>query len=127
MEIEIFATKAELGQAAAGWAAEGIREALSQRGTARIILATGVCQYEVLSALLEEAGIAWDRVTVFHLDEYIGLPVSHPASFRKYLQERFSSHLPQLGAFHFVQGDAPDPLAECQRLNALILQAPVDV
>ncbi len=127
MDIEIFETKAELGRAAAGWAAQSIRQALERQGTARLILATGMSQFEVLNALLAAPGIAWEHISIFHLDEYIRLPETHPASFRKYLKERFTSRLPKLGVFHAVLGDAPDPQAECQRLGSLIRQAPVDV
>ena len=90
------------------------------------MLATGASQFEMLASLVEQPGIDWPRVTAFHLDEYIGLPETHPASFRKYLRERFVSRVP-VGQFHYVRGDAPDPLDECRRLGELIGAAPVDV
>jgi glucosamine-6-phosphate deaminase len=126
VEILISPNKQELGLHAAAWAADGLRAALAARGEARLVLATGASQFEMLASLVEQPGIYWPRVTAFHLDEYIGLPETHPASFRKYLRERFISCVP-VGQFHAVHGDAPDPLTECRRLGELIGAAPVDV
>ncbi len=126
MQLHIFPNKVEMGAAAAAQAAAGLRAALDARGAARLVLATGASQFEMLAALVAQPGIDWARVTCFHLDEYVGLPENHPASFRRYLRERFASQLP-LKEFHYVQGDAPDPRAECRRLSALIAAAPVDV
>ncbi len=119
MELNIFKTKAEVGVAAAHVTASLIEGALARNGQAAIILATGMSQFEMLAELLT-LGIDWSRVTAFHLDEYIGLPASHPASFRRYLKERFVDHAPTLKAFHYVNGENPDPQAECRRLGALI-------
>lgn len=127
MEYFVCATKEELGQRAADRGAEAIRRALSQRGGANIIVATGASQFEMLAALTKQWGIDWSCVTAFHLDEYIGMPMTHPASFRKYLKERFVDRLPQrLAAFHYIDGET-DPAAECRRLGQLIGQCPIDV
>ena len=81
----------------------------------------------MLEALLEEKDIAWEKITFFHLDEYVGLPITHPASFRKYLWERFQSRLPRpVKAFHYVSGDG-NPEGECARLGAIIAEKPIDV
>jgi glucosamine-6-phosphate deaminase len=80
----------------------------------------------VLKALSAASDADWSKVTGFHLDEYIGLPASHPASFRRYLKERFVDRVP-LAQFHYVNGDAPDSQAECQRLGALIAPQTIDV
>ena len=94
-----------------------IRDAIALRGRASIIVATGVSQFEMLSALVHLPGIDWGAVTAFHLDEYIGLPITHPASFRKYLLERFIAKLPEpLATFHAINGE-DDPARECQRLR----------
>lgn len=124
MEIVIATDKQELGQKAAGRGAKFIMRAIEKRGTANIILATGASQFEMLEALLQ-ASVDWSKVTAFHLDEYIGLPATHPASFRKYLKERFADKV-NLKAFHYVDGQA-DPEQECQRLENLIQQHPIDV
>src|SRR6059058_167907 len=88
MVIKIYDDKISLGRAAAEQAAVSLRNAIEDRGGARIIAATGASQFEFLDALTAMPKIEWRRVEMFHLDEYIGLPVAHPASFRKYLRER---------------------------------------
>ena len=121
-------TREENGIAAAKVGAAAIRKAIAAKGHANVIVATGASQFEMLQQLVQEPEIAWNRVTCFHLDEYVGMPVTHGASFRKYLWERFVSKLPvPLKAFHYVDGDAADPKAECRRLGELIKAAPIDV
>jgi glucosamine-6-phosphate deaminase len=127
MKVFIANSKKEMGQAAAETGAELIRRALKKRGPANIIVATGASQFEMLASLVKQPNVAWNRVTAFHLDEYVGLPIAHPASFRKYLWERFVSQLPlPLEAFHYVNADE-NPKAECDRLSKLIAQHPIDV
>jgi glucosamine-6-phosphate deaminase len=126
MDIRIFDTKRELGQAAADRAAAAIGEAIARTGEARVIAATGASQFEFLDALTAARGIDWGRVDMFHLDEYVGLPDTHPASFRLYLRERIVEKV-KPRAFHFLAGDAADPAAECRRVGALLNRAPVDV
>lgn len=126
MKVEVFVNKNELGEAAAREAAGIIREAIAARGLARVVAATGASQFEFLDALAREGGIDWGKVTFFHLDEYVGLPESHPASFRKYLRERLAERV-RPGAFHFIDGEAPDPRGECRRLGGLISQGEIDV
>ncbi|WP_046862863.1 glucosamine-6-phosphate deaminase [Microvirga massiliensis] len=120
MLVEILPDKETLGLQAASDGANAIRGALADRGECTIVVATGASQFEMLDALVREPGIDWSRVTAFHLDEYVGLPTSHPASFRKYLQDRFVSRIPSLGRFVPVQGDAADLDAELDRLNHLL-------
>jgi glucosamine-6-phosphate deaminase len=124
MEILISPTKVELGKQAALRGAEFVRKAISQRGFANIIVATGASQFEMLAELVKQ-DIDWKVVTAFHLDEYIGLPETHPASFRKYLKERFASLVP-LKEFNYVNGEK-DPSGECKRLGKKILDFPIDV
>src|SRR5207237_8424938 len=92
MVIKIYEDKISLGQAAAEQAAISLRSAIQNNGRARIIAATGASQFEFLDALTAMPGIDWPRVEIFHLDEYIGLPSAHPASFRKYLHGRLIWH-----------------------------------
>jgi glucosamine-6-phosphate deaminase len=127
METRILETKGMMGQAAAQAAATGIRSAIAQRGQANLILATGASQFEMLESLVTAEDIDWSKVVMFHLDEYIGLGPEHPASFRKYLHERFVQKVDNLKAAHFVNGDAEDPAQECRRLGALIQAHPIDV
>jgi glucosamine-6-phosphate deaminase len=126
MDILIFDSKPELGRAAADDAADSIKAAIAARGRAVIIAATGASQFEFFEALTARTDIDWSRVVGFHLDEYIGLPASHPASFRRYLAERLVDRV-RPGVFHFVHGDAADPAAECARLGAIISRHQVDV
>ncbi len=127
MDVIVSDTKEACGEAAAAHAARAIRAAIEQRGAAAIILATGASQFEMLAALVRAEGIDWPRVTCFHLDEYIGLPALHPASFRRYLKERFVDRLPAPpAAFHYVNGEADDPQAECRRLGNLIRAHTID-
>lgn len=127
IHIDLQPSKTALGAAAAAAGAKAISAAIGERGSANIVVATGMSQFELLAALVAQPGIDWSRVTAFHLDEYIGMPETHPASFRRYLTERFTSRLPDLRAFHFVRGDAADVDAEIERLDALIAAHPIDV
>ena len=127
MQIQTYDTPSEMGRAAALNGAALIKKALAEKGHAAIILATGSSQFEMLSVLAADPGIDWTKVTAFHLDEYIGLPESHPASFRKYLKERFVAKIPNFGRFVFVEGDAPDLDKELARLGDEITRSPIDV
>jgi glucosamine-6-phosphate deaminase len=125
VEIKIFETKVELGQAAARDAAKIINQAINERDAAYVIAATGASQFEFLDALAQEE-IHWTKVVFFHLDEYVGLPESHPASFRRYLKERVVSRIhPQ--TFHFLEGEADDVHKESRRVGDLITQQTIDV
>ena len=125
MEIKVFDTKSELGQAAAEDAAQIIKQAIDERDVAYVIAATGASQFEFLDSLAQEE-IDWTKVVFFHLDEYVGLSKSHPASFRRYLNERVVSRIhPQ--TFHFLDGEAHDVHEECRRVGNLIAQQTIDV
>lgn len=115
-----------MGSAAGIQAASAINAAIRQNGHAHIILATGTSQFETLQEILVHREIDWSRVTMFHLDEYTGIPVSHPASFRKYLTERFIEKVPDLHAAHLIDGEN-DPGLECERLAKLIRPITIDV
>jgi len=125
MKIEIYNTPHKLGVASGKKAAQLINEAIETNGTANIILATGTSQFETLKQLLSE-DIDWSKITMFHLDEYIDLPITHPASFRKYLQERFISKVPSLKAAYLINGET-DAQQECKRLGKLISQHSIAV
>jgi glucosamine-6-phosphate deaminase len=126
MDIRIFPDPQSLGKAAGADAARLIRAAIDANGTANIILATGTSQFETLTRLVKEKDIDWSRVSMFHLDEYIGLPVASPASFRKYLQERFLSKISPIKAAYLIDGET-NAEAECDRLGNLIAHHPIDV
>ena len=126
MKITIHDTSASASKAAAEAAGGILREAIQAKGQAVFVAATGNSQIEFLKLLTATPGIAWERTTLFHLDEYIGIPSSHPASFRRYLKERLTSRVP-VGSVHFIQGDAADLSAELARLNAAIAATAIDV
>jgi len=123
--IKVFNDKIQLGEAAAQQAADAIKRAISERGRARITAATGASQFEFLNALTKTPGIDWAKVEMFHLDEYVGLPITHPASFRKYLLERLIEPT-GLRNYHLLDGeDRPDEV--CKRVGEEISASPIDV
>lgn len=126
MNIFVTECKQELGKQAGKAAGDLIRKTLSEKGKANVILATGTSQFETLNQLILEENIDWSKITMFHLDEYIGMPVTHKASFRKYLKERFLDQVPALGAVHLINGEE-DAEAETIRLDELITNCPIDV
>jgi glucosamine-6-phosphate deaminase len=117
MKVIVHDNGDALGASAARQGAAAIAEALEQGGKATIIVATGASQFAMLERLVSY-DLDWAQVSVFHLDEYVGLQSSHPASFRRYLRERFVDRLPPLAEFVAVNGDSPDLEAELARLNA---------
>jgi len=126
MNIKITDNPVELGKVSAAAAVEGIINAIKEKGQANVILATGASQFETLKNLVEDTTIDWSKVVMFHLDEYIGLPETAPASFRKYLKERFLNLVSPLKASYLVNGET-DPEGECKRLNQIITDHPIDV
>jgi glucosamine-6-phosphate deaminase len=125
MRIEVFDDKVSLGKAAALQAAVAIRQAIAQKGRARIIAATGASQFEFLDALTKAPGVDWQNVEMFHLDEYIGIPIEHPASFRKYLLERLIQKT-GIEKYHLLDGEA-NPEDVCHKVGRALTDAPVDV
>jgi glucosamine-6-phosphate deaminase len=123
--LKVFADKIQLGEAAASQAAEAITTAISARGRARIIAATGASQFEFLNSLTKRPGVDWKRVEMFHLDEYTGLPITHPASFRKYLLERLIEPA-GIENYRFLDGET-DPVEVCRNVGEMINDAPIDV
>lgn len=126
MKVVVHEQPEGMARAAAEAAAGILSEAIARRGQAAFIAATGASQFGFLGHLVSLPGIAWERTTMFHLDEYVGMAVDHPASFRRYLRERLTCKVP-LGAVHFIAGDAPDLRAEVERLNGILAGTPIDV
>jgi glucosamine-6-phosphate deaminase len=126
MKVEIFEDANKLGAAAGKSAVEIIRNVIHEKGYANIILATGTSQFPVLEELTNCKDIDWSKVTMFHLDEYIGIPISHKASFRKYLMERFVDKVSALQNYHLINGEN-NPSEECKRLNQLIQDVEIDL
>jgi len=126
MLVKVFQDKASLGWAAAEQAATAIRRAIADRGRARIVAATAASQLEFLNALTIAPGIDWPQVEVFHLDEYIGLPITHPGSFRKMLMEQLVSRT-GIVQYHLLEGDAVDPAAVAREVGQQLASAPIDI
>ena len=125
LSVRVYQTKKELGEAAANLGERLINEAITMRGEAAIILATGASQFEFLQCFIKKT-IDWSRVTAFHLDEYIGIAPHHPASFRKYLCDRVFSQV-KMKEHHLIQGDRDNPQNECDRISKIFDQYRIDV
>lgn len=127
MDKFLFKTTQQLGRAAAENAKNIILNCLRQKNVANIILATGASQFETLANLTASREIDFSKITMFHLDEYIGLDENHPAGFRRYLKGRFVDKVKNLNAVHFINPDANSPQTECDRLAEIIKDHPIDV
>jgi glucosamine-6-phosphate deaminase len=126
MKIGIFETKDNMGKAAAEEAARILTKTIKEKGEATFIAATGASQFEFLENLTNISSIDWSKTTMFHLDEYIGISGTHPASFRKYLKERLINKV-HPGKVHLIKGDAKNPELECEHLDRIIKQNEIDV
>jgi len=126
IEVRILETKEEMGKAAAERAAGILKKAIKEKNEAVFVAATGASQFDFLEALTNITSVDWSKTIMFHLDEYIGIPESHPASFRKYLKERLIVKV-HPGLVYLINGDAGDPQLECERLNRIISKKQIDV
>ncbi|MGI8906290.1 MAG: glucosamine-6-phosphate deaminase [Candidatus Sumerlaeaceae bacterium] len=125
MKFKIFDDKLVMAEEAAAHAANILRTVIAEKGSARMIAATGASQFEFLDHLTAADRIDWNKVEMFHLDEYVGLPLSHPASFRKYLLERLI-HKAGISKYHLLDGEA-NPQQVCEDMAREINRAPIDV
>jgi glucosamine-6-phosphate deaminase len=125
MKEFVFVSKMEMARAAAEKAAELLKDAIARKGYAAFVAATGASQFEFLDLLASTPEVDWARTTMFHLDEYVGMPETHPASFRRYLKERLIDRV-HPGTVHLIRGEAGDPLEECQRLSRIIGEHEID-
>ena len=119
LEVEVHPDRDSMGRAAAAVVGARLRRQVEREGRASAIFASAPSQNEFLAALRQDPGIPWDRITAFHLDEYVGMDAAHPASFRRFLADRLFAHVP-VRAFHGLAGEAGDPAAECARYAALL-------
>jgi glucosamine-6-phosphate deaminase len=125
MKITIAPDRHGMGKAAADQAAAILRKCLAENGAARLVVATGSSQFEVLKALTSDPQLDWTRIDGFHLDEYIGLPSSHPASFCGYLKQRLVDRVP-IRSFFYLDGTR-DPETVCREASERIAERPIDV
>lgn len=126
LPVEIYPDRSALGRAAAERAATIIRAAVAEQGWANLIVATGTSQLAFYDALRQLAGIDWQAVRLFHMDEYVGLSPEHPGSLRRYLHDHLVDAV-RPAAFYGVAGDAPNPQRECERYAELLRMYPVDL
>ena len=115
-----------MGRRAAQIAASILTRAIEERGSARIVVGTGPSQHELIVNLVQTPGLDWSAIEVFHMDEYVGISIDHPASFRRWLRDYIANRVP-VKAAHYMNGDAPDAEAECRRYGALLDSAPIDI
>jgi glucosamine-6-phosphate deaminase len=126
MRLRQFQDPATLARAAAQQAAAAIKKAVAEHDRCRIVLATGTSQFAFLDALTSTAGLDWNKVEAFHLDEYVGMPITHPASFRKILLERVI-HEVGISKYCFIQADASDLSEALDEVGRELTTAPVDL
>ena len=124
MVLDISKTAVELGEKAAKKTAELLNKAISEKGCARLVLSTGMSQFETISALVKE-DVDWSVVEVFHLDEYVGMSIDHPASFRRYILDRFNAFV-NVKKLYLVNGEG-DVEANIAELTKAYKEAPIDV
>ena len=126
LPVRIYATQVDLARDVARIAHEHLSEVLARKGSAAAILATGNSQIQFLEHLIAIGGIDWSRMTLFHMDEYLGIDANHPASFRRYMRERVEQRV-KPRVFHYIAGDAALPLDECLRYKRLLESQPIDL
>ena len=124
--VKVYENKNSMGKAAAEEAAKILVDAIRKKGKATFIAATGASQFEFLENLTSISSIDWSKTSMFHLDEYVGLPETHPASFIRYLKERLINKV-HPGNVYLIRGDAKSPELECERLGKIIIQKEIDV
>ena len=125
MQVKTYIDRSTMSMAAARHAAQALRIAIGGRGDARIVAATGASQFDFLEALTAAPDIDWTRVEMFHLDEYVGLPIDHPASFRRYLLERLIRKT-GMTRYHLLDGEH-DAARVAEHVGQEIGRTPVDV
>ncbi len=126
LPVNVYASQSHLATAASILANDYLCRIIDSRGSAAVILATGNSQIQFLHQLVALRGIDWSKVTLFHMDEYLGINAIHTASFRRYLQERVES-LVRPKVFHYLDGDCLLPFDECQRYTDLLKAQPIDL
>lgn len=126
LRVNIYANQREMASAAAHRAHACLKSAIESRGHARAVLASAASQIQFLGALTQLPGLDWAKVTLFHMDEYLGVTADHPASFRRFLRERVEVRV-HPRAYQYLQGEALEPIKECQRYSALLKEAPIDL
>jgi len=126
LSVRVYASQGDMARDVAQIARTYLLDVLAKQGRATAILATGNSQIEFLEALIGLGGFDWSKITLFHMDEYLGIKADHPASFRRYMRERVEWRV-RPRAFHYIAGDSPLPLDECDRYTKLLQAQPIDL
>jgi glucosamine-6-phosphate deaminase len=126
LSVRISENPAELAIDAAQFAHTYLQETIAKKGSAVVILATGQSQIKFLDSLINLGEIDWSKITFFHLDEYLGIDANHAASFRRYMREKVENRV-HPGLFHYIKGDAIQPIEECNRYSQLLQAQPIDL
>ena len=124
--VRVHASQDELVQDAARETQSYLQQTLLAHGRAAAVLATGNSQIKFLGQLVKLGGLDWSKITLFHMDEYLGIPADHPAGFRRYMRERVAD-LVNPKVFHYLEGDALLPIKECERYSQLLRAQPIDL
>jgi glucosamine-6-phosphate deaminase len=126
LQVHIYNSEAEMAEDVAQITGKYLEDVLTKQETAAVLLATGNSQLKFLDALINLGSVDWSRITLFHLDEYLGITAEHSASFRRYMRERVEKKLnPQ--QFHYIEGDTLEPVTECDRYTKLLRSQPIDL
>ena len=126
LPVRVFASEEDMASAAAAEVNEYLCGIIANQGSAAAILATGNSQIQFLEQLVAIGEVDWNKVTLFHMDEYLGLDGNHTASFRRYMRERVEQKV-HPAAFHYLEGDALEPMKECRRYADLLATQPIDL
>lgn len=126
LAVRVYANPADVARDAARIAQAHLQETIAAQGSAAVILATGNSQIQFLDELVHSDGVDWPKITLFHMDEYLGIAANHAASFRRYLRERVENRVKPC-VFHYIEGDTALPLEECERYARLLRAQPIDL
>ena len=126
LTVRVFDDKRRMGEAAAAQASSILQRRIRESGGARILISTGNSQLELIAALIRSAGVDWRSVAMFHIDEYVGIPATHPASFRRWVKTRLADCV-HPAEVHYLEGDAADLESECRRYAGLLAERPIDL
>src|SRR6266576_3986637 len=126
LAVRVYEQQADMAKDVAQIAQEYLQAVLAKQPSAAVILATGNSQIQFLESLIALGGVEWSRLTLFHMDEYLGLDATHKASFRRYMRERVEQRV-KPHQFHYLEGDTPLPLDECARYTRLLQAQPIDL
>jgi glucosamine-6-phosphate deaminase len=126
LPVRVYGSQQELAGDVAVITQQYLQSVLARQGSAAVILATGNSQVQFLEELIRLGGVDWSRLTLFHMDEYLGLSADHSASFRHYMRERVERRVKPRG-FHYLEGDAAQPIEECERYTKLLCAQSIDL